>query len=174
MVGTSEISPFIRKWKMLLSMMILLILCPLSAGAQEMPPRPVAVYLDQNLSFGAFSTGVSGGTVIMYTDGTRTATGSVMLVNMGFLYYPAIFSVETNPGNIVSILYGGDVILTGNNGGSMTVQLRDPEPPSPFVTTAIPPSRTLIYIGATLVVGNPLANPPGSYNGTFSIFFNQE
>lgn len=160
--------------RVILPALLLLLLFTGRVQAQELPPRPVSVYLDQELSFGAFSTGVSGGTVIIYADGTRSATGSVVLVNMGYLYFPAIFSVETNPGNIISILYGGDAILTGNNGGTLTVQLSDPDPPSPFVTTAVPPGRTQIYIGATLLVGNTFANPPGTYTGTVSVIFNQE
>jgi len=144
------------------------------AYSQEMPPRPITVNLLQNLNFGAFYTGAAGGTVVIQPSGFRTSTGNIILVTLGFLYYPAIFGLQGNPGSIIHILNGPDAILTGSNGGSMTLHLGDSQPASPVILNMAPPSQTQIRIGGILVVGNPLVNPVGNYIGTFSIMFLQE
>jgi hypothetical protein len=144
--------------------------------SQENPPKPIAIYISptQGLIFGAFSQGISGGTVIIYPDGSRSVTGDIIQINLGFSFSPAIFEVEANKGTLISIINGSNATLTGSNGGSMTLQLGGSLPGSPFIVTSVPPARMQVRIGGTLVVGNPGANPPGSYSGTFSITFNQE
>lgn len=147
-----------------------------TAFSQENPPRPVAIYITpaQGLMFGAFSQGISGGTVIVYSDGSRSVTGDIIQLNLGYSFSPAIFEIEANRGTIISILNGPDATLTGSNGGSLTLQLGGSLPGSPFIVTTVPPSRMEVRIGGTLLVGNPGANPPGSYSGTFMVTFNQE
>jgi hypothetical protein len=141
----------------------------------EKPPRPVTIFVDpaQGLSFGAFFQGPSGGTVIIYPNGARSTTGSVIQANLGFSYSPAIFEVDAEPGTIVTISNGPNATLTGSSGGTMTMQIGSSSLGSPFTATAVSPARTQIRIGGTLIVGNPLANPPGNYNGTFSVTFIQ-
>ncbi len=141
--------------------------------AQVFPPRPVSVFVNtaQPLSFGAFFQGVTGGSVIVYPDGTRATTGDIIGANMGYSFTPALFEVEGLPGTLVSILNGPDVQLTGSNGGTMTLRIGNSSPVSPFVISTTPPSRTLISVGGTLTVGPPAANPSGSYSGTFNIIF---
>jgi hypothetical protein len=143
---------------------------------QELPPRPISVYVNpaQGLNFGAFYHGNAGGTVIIYPNGSRSVTGDVIQANMGSVYAPALFEIEANPGTLISILNGPDVVLSGSNGGSLTLHIGSADPGSPLITTALPPDRTLVSIGGTLTVGNSLANPPGNYSGTFSITFIQE
>ncbi|NSW95840.1 MAG: DUF4402 domain-containing protein, partial [Bacteroidales bacterium] len=58
-----------------------LLLCFLSvadANAQEPPPRPIRIDLVQNLSFGAFYQGPSGGSITIDPTGTRSSTGDVI------------------------------------------------------------------------------------------------
>lgn len=143
--------------------------------AIEKPPRPVSIFVDpaQGLSFGAFFQGNTGGTVIIYPNGTRSTTGSVIQANLGFSFSPAIFEVDAEPGTIVNISNGPDVTLSGSNGGSMVLHIGTSSPGSPFIATAVSPARTQITIGGTLTVGTPLANPPGNYSGTFSVTFIQ-
>ncbi|WP_157986388.1 DUF4402 domain-containing protein [Chitinophaga alhagiae] len=133
-----------------------------------------AVSTAQQLSFGAFSQGNSGGTVTVNASGTRSSTGDVILVNMGVSYFPAIFEVEAAQGTIINIVNGPDVPLNGSNGGSMQLHIGNADQTLPFVTTATPPARTSVKIGATLTVGARAANPPGNYSGTFSVTFIQE
>lgn len=157
---------------------ILLVLSHSEAFAQQppAPPRPIAVYVNpaQGLNFGAFYQGNAGGSVIVYPNGSRSVTGDVIQANLGFSFSPALFEVDANPGTLISILNGPDVTLTGSNGGSMMLHIGSASPGSPFVTTAIPPARTVVSVGGTLTVSSPLANPAGSYSGTFSVTFIQE
>jgi hypothetical protein len=128
----------------------------------------------QNLSFGAFSQGSSGGTITVSTSGTRTASGTVVPLNLGIQYFQAIFQVQDSTGTIVSILNGPDATLQGSNGGTMALHLSNSDPASPFISTIDPPGTTAISIGGTLTVGNADVTPPGNYTGTFYITFNNE
>ncbi|WP_261387807.1 DUF4402 domain-containing protein [Chitinophaga pinensis] len=96
-----------------------LLLVPCVVRAQEPPPRPISVYVNpaQGLIFGAFFQGITGGTVILYPDGSRSVTGSIVQANLGYPFSPAIFEVDANPGTLISIMNGPDVTLTGSNGG---------------------------------------------------------
>ncbi|WP_426330168.1 DUF4402 domain-containing protein [Pedobacter sp. R-06] len=143
--------------------------------AIENPPRPISIYVNpaQGLSFGAFYLGGSGGTVIVYPNGSRSTTGSIIQASLGFSFSPAIFEADAEPGTIITISNGPDVNLTGSNGGTLSLHIGNSDLGSSFIATAVSPSRTLIRIGGTLTVTNPLASPPGSYNGTFSVTFIQ-
>lgn len=142
--------------------------------AQQPPPRPIHATLVQNMAFGAFSQGAAGGTVTINTDGSRTATGDVVLLNLGYTFNAATFRITANQGTVVSIILGADVTLPGSGGGSMTLHLNGTNPASPFVITVNPPTYTTIDISGTLTVGNQAASPPGDYSGTFDITFMQE
>ena len=164
------------KWCRLFCALLLAPILYLNAAAQEHPPRPISIYVNpaQGLIFGAFFQGVSGGTVIIYPDGSRSVTGDLIQANLGVPFSPAIFEVDANPGTLVSILNGPDVTLTGSNGGSLRLHIGSASTGATFITTAIPPSRTEVRIGGTLTAGSSLANPAGIYSGSFSITFIQE
>jgi Domain of unknown function (DUF4402) len=137
-------------------------------------PGGLTIYPVQNMNFGAFSIGNTGGTVIISNNGTRSVTGDVIALNLGALYFQSIFDIDGPQGSIVSIINGSDVTLSGSNGGSIHLRIGNSDPPSPFIITVMQPARTTINIGGTLTVGSPAANPPGTYTGTFYITFNQE
>lgn len=137
-------------------------------------PGGLYVYTTQNLAFGAFYHGNTGGTVIISSDGSRSVTGDVVALNLGIQYFAAIFDIEAPPGSIVSILNGPAATLTGSNGGSMILNIGSSFPTSPFSTTVSPPSRTQVTIGGTLTIGNNATTPPGTYSGTFYITFNYD
>ena len=67
--------------------------------AQPNPPRPVILTANNSfpLAFGAFSPGAGGGTVIISPGGTRTSTGDVVLLNLGYAYSSAMFYIRANP-----------------------------------------------------------------------------
>jgi len=153
---------------------ILFLLGPVKVYAQPQPPRPIKLYNIQNLSFGAFYQGFSGGTVIVYANGTRSSTGDVHLLMLGFSFYPAVFQVDAYAGTIVTITNGSDAVLAGSNGGSMKLHLGDSYPVSPFITSVAPSGRTTVSIGGILTVGNPGANPVGAFSGSFTVIFNQQ
>jgi hypothetical protein len=154
------------------------LLGPAAAQAQlpPDPPRPISVYVNpaQGMIFGAFFLGNSGGSVILYPDGSRTTTGSIIQANLGYPFSPAVFEVDANPGTQISILNGPDVTLAGSNGGSIQLKIGAASTGSSFITTAAPPARTQVRIGGTLLIGSPLANPAGAYSGSFSVTFIQE
>lgn len=137
-------------------------------------PGALSVYTVQNMSFGAFSHGNLGGTIIISANGTRSVTGDVVALNLGAFWFHSIFDIDAPAGSIISILNGPDATLTGSNGGSMNLRIGNSDPPSPFITIVSQPSRTPVNIGGTLTVGSPAANPPGMYTGTFYITFNYE
>lgn len=164
----SQISPdFPRSYIRLL--VVLILLCVSGAASSQMLIYPI-----QGFNFGSFYQGVNGGTIDISADGSRTATGGIVLINSGVSYSQAIFEIDAAEGSILSILNGPDIILSGSKGGSITLRLSNSDPVSPFVTTAVPPARTVVRIGASLIIGNSSASPPGNYSGTFSITFHQE
>ena len=154
---------------------VLLIILSSSAAAQEPPPRPVVVTVTaQTLSFGAFTHGAVGGTVSIGSGGIRSSTGDVILLSLGYPYSTTLYEVVANPGTVISILNGPDVILPGSGGGSITLAIGASDPVSPFVTTTVPPLPTYLNIGGTITIGNTAANPPGDYSGTYDITFVQQ
>lgn len=160
-----------RKINSIIFYVLLLISISLQLKAQEPPPRPVIVTVNQDLSFGAFSHGAAGGTVTVTAASSRSATGDIILLSLGFPFYSAIYRIVGRPGTVVSLLNGPDVLLPGSNGGSLSLHIGNSNPPSPFVLTAGP---LLLYVGGTLTVGNPAANPPGNFSGTYDITLIQE
>ena len=124
---------------------------------QELPPRPmtVTVNLSQNLSFGAFYQGSSGGSVIISPTGSRSSTGDIVLLNLGYSFSTGLYDVVANPGTLVSLLNGPNATLTGSNGGTITLQIGNSNPSSPFILTTTPPASTQLSVGGTLIVGSP-------------------
>jgi hypothetical protein len=163
----------IMKFFVFLSVMLFFSLnCELNA--QEPPPRPVEVTVTpQILSFGTFTQGPSGGTVTVTAGGIRSSTPDIILLSMGS-FSPALFHLVANPGTVISIVNGPDVSLPGSNGGFITLTIGATSPGPTFVINTVPPAYTLLYIGGTLTVGSPIANPPGNYSGLFYIIFMQE
>ena len=93
--------------------------------AQPLPPRPVIITVNssQPLAFGAFTPGAAGGAVTVTPDGgTRCSSGTIILLNMGMIYTPAMFYVTANPGTVISLLSGPPSTITGSNGGTLTLQ----------------------------------------------------
>jgi len=158
---------------------VLLLLCGFCSTiiAQPDPPRPVIITVNssQPLAFGAFTPGASGGTVtVIAAGGTRSSTGTVILLGMGIIYTPTMFYIKANPGTVISLLSGSPTIINGSNGGSLSLQVNDSFPASPFVTTVSYLEQTTVLIGGTLTVGSIASNPPGYYSGTIDVTFVQE
>jgi hypothetical protein len=174
MRGTGEAFIALKSRAVRLALVIVITMITASLKAQEWPPIPIEVTpTGQTLSFGAFSMGAIGGTVTVSPAGVRSSTGDVILLTIAG-YSSAGFDILSNPGTLISILNGPDVVLPGSNGGSLLLTIGASDPVSPFVTNVIPPVTTELLIGGTLTVGNIVANPAGSYSGTFQVTFIQE
>ena len=140
------------------------------------PPRPIQLRANPSfpLAFGAFTPGAGGGTVILSPAGTRTSTGTVVLLNLGYTYSSAMFYIRANPGSVISLMISSPVTLTRVGGETLTLNLGGTQPASPFVTTLPWPQQTTLLVGGTLSVGPIGSNPAGQYNGTFSVTCIQE
>lgn len=125
----------------------------------------------QDIQFGYFTQGLTGGTISVSADGTRSVSGSVIPLNFGNNYFQAIFEIEAPLGSIISMASGQNAILNGSNGGSMTLQIDNSIPATPFYTTVTPPAKTQVNVGATLTVGNSSTSPPGDYSGNVYVLF---
>jgi len=164
-----------RNWIKLLVCLLMLTTFSTPLLGQEKPPRPISLRVKalSVLQFGAFTQGNSGGTVILTAQNARSATGDVILLNMGYSYSPAIIQVQALKGTVVSIATGLTGILSGP-GGDMNLTVGETYPPSPFVVTTEITEWMDIQVGGTLYVGAPGDNPAGSYLGTFNVTFIQE
>src|SRR5690606_16800955 len=96
----------------------------------------------------------SGGTITINANGSRMVTGGVIEADMGYAFAPAFFDITAEPGTLISIVNGPDVVLNGSNGGTRILHIGDSYPTSPLVTTAIPPLQTSVRVGGRLTVGS--------------------
>ena len=160
--------------QILITSFIFLFVFSQEVNAQEPPPRPVEVTVNQNLRFGAFAQGATGGTITVNPAGGRSFSGDIILLNLGISFSAATYKLIANAGTVISLLNGPDVSLPGSNGGSMNLHIGTSDPLWPFVITKVPPDFTLMNVGGTLTVENPGSNPPGNYSGMFDITFIQE
>lgn len=146
--------------------------------AQENPPRPIKIQISlaQGLLFGAFMHGPAGGTVTVSPLGLRSTTGDVVQLSLGYTFSPAIFQVLGNKGTLIQIANIPSAILSGSNGGSLTLSFDPPQTASSSGSPFILNTSTWmdVKIGGILTVGIPAANPPGLYNGTFNVTFIQQ
>ena len=161
--------------------MVIILCCTYLSSFSQTPtdslpgdPGAISVYTTQNLNFGAFAHQNIGGTITISNTGSRSSTGDVVLLNYGYSYFQSIFQIDGPQGTIISIMNGPDAILTGSNGGTISLTVGASNPASPFTTTVSPPTRTQVNIGGTITIGNNAASPPGAYTGSFYITFNQQ
>lgn len=134
----------------------------------------ISTYPIQDFNFGTFYQGNTGGTISISTTGARTASGDIIILNSWSGNTQAIFDIEAPAGSSISILNGPDVTLAGSNGGTVTLHLAGTDLGSSFITSAVAPARTRINVAGQLIIGNQSTSPPGAYQGTFTLIFNQE
>lgn len=153
-------------------------------NAPDLPLRTATISAVQELSFGDLTiwTGSSGGTATVDYNGTRTATGNVVLLDMGTTAKQAIFEFKLCPGRTVTINYATRTIMTGNNGGTLPLHIGSIRIGSTtidsgsgiFTSNSGCDDLHLIYVGGTIDVGSVFSSPPGAYTGSFQITFNQQ
>lgn len=147
-----------------------------SFSQPPLPQRTLTVTATQAIHFGTFCvTGGTGGTVTVGWDGVRTATGSVVLLNMTPTSQPAIFEIKLCQGRNVAISFEPTTTISGSNGGSLTLEIGPTEKGingSIFSTNNDCNFITPLRVGGTLHITSSAI--PGIYTGTFNITFIQE
>ncbi len=160
----------------LLSLFFLLPVFSYSQGMPFPPPNQMEVYGTQGLNFGSFYVGATGGTVEISPTGGRIVSGDVQ----GFLTEPggpAVFIIRLIPGRLVHIVFDDNPVPLIRNGSGETITIslfKSDKPNNQFVTTGGQPFHNPVQIGGTLQVGGISANPPGNYQGFFTVTFIQE
>lgn len=149
-------------------------------GQPSLPPRNITVNSTQALHFGSFcleNSGSAGGTVTVDWQGNRTSSGQIYLLPTAPAHQAAIFEISLCQGRSVIISYPQTIVLTGSNGGSLTLNVGPTEKGgngSLFQVDGDCSFITQLRVEGTLIVGSNSANPAGTYTGSFSIIFNQQ
>lgn len=155
--------------------LIVLLFCFSSALAQPvLPQRSNTVRATQPIYFGSFCiTGGSGGTVTVGYDGSRTATGDIILLDVPPFAQPAIFEIKLSQSPTVCFNFETPyVLLTGGSGSiSLVVGPTDKGPDGSNFSLS-PNIVSLLRVGGTLTVTG--SSPPGIYSGIFAIRFIQQ
>lgn len=141
-----------------------------NTAIQAGSPR-VKVTVLQDLQLGAFTQGPAGGTMQVLPDGSRTASGSVVPLNLGASVSALVLEIEGPKGAIISMLANETVVLNGSAGGRMQLKLRFANPAMPFILANDAPAKQLVAVGAELIVGNAQESPPGTYAGSLNVSF---
>lgn len=142
----------------------------------SLPQRTLTVIATQPLHFGTFGLiGGLGGTVVVGYNGSRTSSAGIFLTSKSPTSQPAIFDVKLCQGRNVTISYAPTIILTGSNGGTLTLDIGPTEKGvngSVFAVDNNCNFITTVRVGGTLHV--PGTSPEGVYTGNFEITFDQQ
>jgi hypothetical protein len=138
-------------------------------------PNRLQVYVVQDLNFGSFFTGSSGGAVVITPEGNRTVSGTVIALPDPPVT-PAIFEVRLIPNRMVHISFPSSVTFRRVGGReTMTVTgFTSDKPGNSFVTAGGHPFINPVRVGATLNAGNKADHPAGNYTGSFTVTFIEE
>ncbi|MFB0905171.1 MAG: DUF4402 domain-containing protein [Nonlabens sp.] len=144
-------------------------------GQPSLPKRSLEVSEVQSLQFGVFLDTSNGGSVTVDWDGTRTATGSVILLDTPPYSKPAIFEISLLQGRNVYIDFATSTYLTGRNGGALIMNIGPTDKGGSgafFSTSNNREFKTMLRVGGELEI--PPGAIPGSYSGYYYITFNYE
>ncbi len=168
---------FIHKYciKLWFLTLVLLLFGGIANSQPALPQRSLTATATQAIHFGTLCVLGSGGTVTVGYDGSRTATGDIVLLAEAPFAQPAIFEVKLCQGRNVVITFSPTTLLTGSNGGSLTLNIGPTEKGISgigFLTGTHCDYVNVLRVGGTLVV--PGTAIGGTYSGSFDITFNQE
>ncbi len=121
--------------------------------------------VSSDFNFGSFTSSGADGTVLITTDGTRSATGGVSLVSGNAS--PAKFTVTGSSGEQLSVTGpSADVELTKEGGGSSLI-LTNIVISAPESLPTTPGEAAVIQVGGKLVIAANQA--AGTYSGQFDL-----
>lgn len=159
-----------KRFLKLLFLTTILFFCVTFSFAQTL-----TVTATQAIHFGTICLTGSSGTVTVGYDGSRTSTGNILLLSMAPTAQPAIFEIYHCPGGNVSITFDATTILTGSNGGSLSLDIGPTEKGpngSIFATNSDCNIITPLRVGGTLHI--PGTAISGTYTGSFAITVNHQ
>jgi hypothetical protein len=138
----------------------------LLAVAAPVSAAPIAITNTESLAFGKFAAG-AGGSVVVATAGTRSATGGVVLLSSG-PGAAARFDVSGDASLTYAITLPADGTISLSNGSGQSMSLTDftSTPASPGLLDSL--GRQTISVGARLNVG--ASQPSGNYSGNFIVY----
>lgn len=134
-----------------------------SANASATVITPIAIAKTADLAFGSFSAATAG-TVVIATDGTRSATGGVLL-SSNTAVGAAAFDVTGQDTATYAITLPADGTVTLSGPG--TAMAVDSFVSNPSGTGTLGATGQAVNVGATLTVGS--AQAEGAYSGTFNV-----
>ena len=119
------------------------------------------------LDFGSLVPAAAAGTVVIAPTGGRTTTGGVTGVSGTFGSGAFRVSITSGSATFFFILPTNATLSSGAN--SMTANGFTSNPSGAGASVPAVPGSVVVNVGATLAVGANQA--PGTYTGTYSIFF---
>lgn len=124
-----------------------------------------------SLNFGRFSPEAEGGEIRLTPDGSRAATGSVVL--SGGSYNPAVFYITgQNEATVtISLPTAPAILINTETGKTMEVDNWTSNPGAGLGTGVLTDGWLNLNVGATLKVGPRSSNPVGIYSGTYTVTF---
>lgn len=146
-------------------------------SAEAVVVTPLSFIEVNDLKFGKIiPSSTSAGTVRLQSNGTRTATGGIVLI--GNDHQPAEFAGRGSQNQIVDIAIGANTIFLSGPGPDMAVnQFQIGSTPTTFLTTAprffrigSPTGIFRFPVGGVLAVAQD--QPAGTYSGTWTITLN--
>ena len=123
------------------------------------------------MNFGRFAPGPAGGQIILSPQSTISVLGSVFTGTGS--HNAASFYVSGDSDAAYSISLPSDPVILTHISNSKTMRIEEwVSVPSPGIGTGMLQNGfQVVYVGATLKVGNLNDNPVGIYTGTYKITF---
>lgn len=161
---------------------ILIWFCGLAYGqkaAPNLPQRTVTISVVKNLDYGQIllPNNSSGGQVSISYAGIRQITGD-LVAYPGDSYDQALLSFRLCPGRSINIQYSSSINLTDNASHNLSMTIDRIRIGNTLILASGQSFMSnkgcndlhYMELGTTLnVAGSYLTNPPGSYNGNFTI-----
>jgi len=157
--------------------LLVFLFCHIGLLAQsDLAQRSIKVSVSQPINFGSFCLlGNMGGTITVLCDGTRTSTGSIILLSNAPNATPAIYELKLEKGRKISITFNPKTNLTNNKGSKLWLEIGPSDKGmngTSFSADSEVHSITQIRIGGILHI--PGYATAGIYSGNFDVTFNNE
>jgi hypothetical protein len=154
----------------------LTVLTNTAIGQPDNSQRAITIIPVQGIHFGAFSmVGSSGGAISVGSDGSRTSTGGIVLLNISPLPQPAVFEIRLNQNQHAVITFSTIRTLTSKSGTKLRLEIGSADYVSHQALLPINEAgnkTVTVRVGGTLYV--PGSSNPGLYHGEIEIGVHQE